>query len=242
MAQPSSRAHRDPTPQERGWDSKAMHGGVRSGAHWGLHEPQSGASGAAGSAFVAASATPGSRRALCLWLPTFELRLELVRAPELDATSVALLSPGESTRRTVWQVSERAHDAGVREGQLLSQAVSLCPTLTLLEPDPAHYDASVDAMLDALAELTPVVEPAGRGRVFLGMDGLERLYGPPLHQAERALHALFRIFPPPLVASIRAGAAPGKFGAGGAAASGRPGVPAVVPDGELASFLAGCPV
>lgn len=184
----------------------------------------------------------GSRRALCLWLPTFELRLELVRAPELDATSVALLSPGESTRRTIWQVSERAHDAGVRPGQLISQAVSLCPSLTLLEPDPAHYDAAADAMLDVLTELTPVVEPAGPGRVFLGMDGLERLHGSSLQQAERALHALFRVFPSPLVASTRAGSAPGRFGAWVAAVSGRPGVPSVVPDGALTSFLASCPV
>ncbi len=84
----------------------------------------------------------GSRQALCAWLPTFELRLELVRTPELDSTSVALLSPGENTRRTIWQVSERASIAGVRPGQLISQAIALCPSLTLLEPDPAHYDAT----------------------------------------------------------------------------------------------------
>ncbi|MEJ2540965.1 MAG: hypothetical protein P8188_13505 [Gemmatimonadota bacterium] len=59
-----------------------------------------------------ATARKGSRTALCLWLPTFELRLELVRSPELDRTSVALLSPDESARRTVWQVSERAFEAG----------------------------------------------------------------------------------------------------------------------------------
>jgi nucleotidyltransferase/DNA polymerase involved in DNA repair len=105
--------------------------------------------------------------------------LELVRSPALDSTSVALLAPGESTRRTIWQVSERAHEAGVRPGQLVSQAVSLCTSLTLLEPDPAHYDAAVDTMLEALGELTPILEPAGRGRVFLGMDGLGRLFGSP---------------------------------------------------------------
>jgi DNA polymerase-4/protein ImuB len=155
---------------------------------------------------------------------------------------VALLSPGESTRRTLWQVSERAYDAGVRPGQLISQAVSLCPSLTLLEPDPAHYEAAVDAMLEVLTELTPVVEPAGPGRVFLGMDGLERLFGPPLRQAERALHALFRVFPAPLVASTRAGLAPGKFGAWVAAASGRPGSPVVIAEHDLVPFLAACPV
>ena len=198
----------------------------------------------AGSAFLptANRTSTGSRQALCLWLPTFELRLELVRSPGLDSTSVALLSPGESTRRTIWQVSERAHAAGVRPGQLVSQAVSLCTSLTLLEPDPAHYDAAVDTMLEVLTELTPIVEPAGRGRVFLGMDGLGRLFGSPPRQIDRALRSLFRVFPSPLVAATRAGMAPGKFGAWVAAASARSGAPVIVPEERLASFFAECPV
>lgn len=184
-----------------------------------------------------------SRRALCLWLPTFELRLELVRSPELDTTSVALLAPEEgSRRRAVWQVSERAHRSGVRSDQPVSRAVGLCPSLTLLEPDPAHYDAACEEMVEALTEVSPVVEPAGRGRVFLGMDGLERLYGPPERQAQRALCTLFRIFPKPLVAATRAGWAPGKFGAWVAAARARPGEPVVVPEDGLRRFLASCPV
>lgn len=188
-------------------------------------------------------ATRGSRTALCLWLPTFELRLELVRSPELDRTSVVLLSPGDGVRKTVWQVSERAHDAGVRTGQLVSQAVSLCPSLTLLEPDPAHYDAAVEAMLETLSGLTPVVEPsAERGRVFLGMDGLGRLYGSPENQVRRVLHALFGVFPRPLVAATRAGLAPGTFGAWVAAVRARPGRPTLVSDDELIPFLARCPV
>jgi nucleotidyltransferase/DNA polymerase involved in DNA repair len=197
-----------------------------------------------GSAFIptAHRASTGSRQALCLWLPTFELRLELVRSPELDTTSVALLSAGEGTRRTIWQVSERAHASGVRPGQLVSQAVSLCTSLTLLEPDPAHYDAAVDTMLEVLTELTPIVEPAGRGRVFLGMDGLGRLFGSPERQIERALGSLFRVFPSPLVAATRAGMAPGKFGAWVAAASARSGQPVIVPEADLSSFFARCPV
>jgi len=175
-------------------------------------------------------------------LPTFELRLELVRSPELDTTSVALLSSGERTRRTLWQVSERAYDAGVRPGQRISQAISLCPSLTLLEPDPAHYDAAVDAMLEVLADLAPVIEPAGRGQVFLGMDGLERLYGSSARQVERVLRSLFRVLPAPVVASIRAGMAPGTFGAWVAAVSARPGRPMIVSEAELPAFLARCPV
>lgn len=197
-----------------------------------------------GSAFLSASprVSSGSRQALCLWLPTFELRLELVRSPELDSTSIALLASGESSRRTIWQVSERAHEAGVRPEQLVSQAVSMCPSLTLLEPDPAHYDAAVESMLELLAEITPILEPAGRGRVFLGMDGLGRLFGSPERQAKRALNSLFRIFPAPLVAATRAGMAPGKFGAWVAAASAQSGEPAIIAESELSRFLARCPV
>lgn len=183
-----------------------------------------------------------SRRALCLWLPTFELRLELVRSPELDATSVALLAPVEGVRREIWQVSERAAESGVRPGMGVSRAVGLCPSLTLLEPDPAHYDAAEEAMLEVLLGLTPVVEPAGRGRVFLGMDGLERLSGSPREQAERALRSLLEVFPRPLVAATRAGWAPGKFGAWVAAVAARPGEPVVVREGELPAFLASRPV
>lgn len=187
-------------------------------------------------------ASPGNRTALCLWLPTFELRLELVRSPELDRTSVALLSEGEHTQRTVWQVSARAHEAGVRPGQRVSQAVSLCPSLTLLEPDPAHYDAATDILLETLTEVSPVIEPAGRGRVFLGMDGLDRLFGPPRRQIERTLGSLFEIFPAPLVAAFRAGMAPGRFGAWVAATRAGGGEPVIVPEHELSVFLGGCPV
>jgi protein ImuB len=188
------------------------------------------------------SGLPGSRRALCVWLPTFELRLELARSPELDATSVALLAPGGGSRHTVWQVSERGAQAGVLPGQLVSQAISLCPALTILEPDPAHYDAAQEEMLEALMEMSPVVEPAGRGRIFVGTDGLERLHGHPSRYGGLALQALLGVFPRPLVAATRVGQASGKFGAWVVATRAGPGSPMTVPDPKLLSFLASCPV
>jgi DNA polymerase-4/protein ImuB len=243
MSRSRSQLQSVPTHQGRGW---VLNSSASSNAWLTTSAPDPGwASGpGAGTAFLPAPprSTTGSRQALCLWLPTFELRLELVRSPELDSTSVALLSPGESTRRTIWQVSERAYDAGVRPGQLVSQAVSLCTSLTLLEPDPAHYDAAIDTMLEVLTELTPVLEPAGRGRIFLGMDGLGRLFGSPSRQVDRALRALFRVFPAPLVAATRAGMAPGKFGAWVASAAASAGEPVIVPEERLVPFLGRCPV
>ncbi len=183
-----------------------------------------------------------STHALCIWLPTFELRLEILRSPDLDETSVALLEPDESERRKVWQVSERAWESGVRPGVAVSEAVGLCPDLTLLEPDPTHYDVGMESLLEALAEMSPVLEPSGRGRIFVGTDGLDRLHGSPERQVERALHILMQILPRPLVAAVRAGWAPGRFGAWVAAVAAQPGRPTIVFQEELASFLATRPV
>ena len=116
------------------------------------------------------------------------------------------------------------------------------PSLTLLEPDPAHYDATQEELLETLSGLSPIVEPAGRGRIFVGMDGLGRLYGSPARQVERVLHTLLKIFPRPLVAATRIGWAPGKFGAWVAAAGAGPGRPVIVQDHELPAFLSPCPV
>jgi len=182
---------------------------------------------------------PESRMALCLWLPTFELRLELVRSPELDTTSVALLEPQEGAGAgRILQISERAAEAGVRPGMSVSRAVALCPSLTLLEPDPTHYDAAMAMILERLVQVSPVVQAEERGRIQVGMDGLERLFGSPERQVERVLHALMDTLPRPLVAALRAGRAPGTFGARVAAVAARPGTPVLVEEEGLASFLA----
>jgi nucleotidyltransferase/DNA polymerase involved in DNA repair len=165
-----------------------------------------------------------------------------MRLPELDTTAVALLAPGESTRREVWQVSERAHEAGVRPGMLVSQAVGLCTHLTLLEPDPTHYDSATADILEALEGLSPVVEPSGAGRFYVGMDGMGRLYGSPVNQIRRAMRCLLEVLPPALAASFRAGLAPGTFGAWVAAVSARAGSPVIVSGEELPRFLSGQPV
>jgi len=141
MSKPTPDAHGVPTHPSYGWVQGSHAGQGRTHASQTSNSQSRGHptdSGQAPLSSFHATSTPGSHQALCLWLPTFELRLELMRSPELGTTSVALLSSGESVRRTVWQVSERAWEAGVRPEQIVSQAVSLCPSLTLLEPDPAH--------------------------------------------------------------------------------------------------------
>src|SRR5213594_1390772 len=116
-----------------------------------------------------------SESAACCWMPLFALRSETARRPELASLPVALLSPDDSRR--VWQVSPLARRAGVKPGMTVSQAIGLCPARKLCEPDPVHYDEQFEQLIAALSAVSPVVEPVELGRVFVGTDGLERLYG-----------------------------------------------------------------
>ena len=118
-----------------------------------------------------------SELAVCLWIPLFPLRCEERRQPELVRKPTALLSPTDTRR--LWQVSPTARRMGVRVGMTVSQSIGLCPSLTLYEPDPVYYDEQFARLLLALGDVSPVIEPAELGRVFVGVDGLEGLYGEP---------------------------------------------------------------
>ncbi len=72
----------------------------------------------------------------------------------------------------------------------VSQAIGLCPTLTILEPDPVYYDEQFSSILAALTRVSPIVEPVELGRAYIGVDGLDRLVGDPAKQIRTIEHAL----------------------------------------------------
>src|SRR5690348_1391736 len=113
--------------------------------------------------------------AACCWIPQFALRCEEARHPGFTTGPAAVLSPDDA--RKVWQVSRHARRSGVRSGMTVSQAIGLAPTLKLCEADPVHYDERFSSLLGSLTDVSPVVEPAELGRVFVGLDGLEGIHG-----------------------------------------------------------------
>src|SRR3989454_4194040 len=121
------------------------------------------------------SRRPTSSLAACVWIPLFSLRCEEARHEGLATYPTALLAP--DTTRKLWQVSSLARHAGVKPGMTVSQAIGLCSSLRLIEPDPVHYDERFANLLSALSEVSPVVEPGELGFVYLGTDGLEGVYG-----------------------------------------------------------------
>ncbi|HEX9692658.1 MAG TPA: DNA polymerase Y family protein [Gemmatimonadales bacterium] len=184
-----------------------------------------------------------SERAVCLWIATFPLRCERFRRPELERRPVVLVSPTDLRR--VWQVGDVARRAGVSAGMTVSQAIGLCPALAVLEPDPVYYDEQFTHLLDALETVSPVVEPVELGRAYVGVDGVERLYGDPSGQLTAVANAVARR--PALGhanwhAVARLGWGRGKFTAWVAATRARPGSPMIIPDDGFRAFLATQPV
>ena len=205
--------------------------------------------------------------AVCIWIPRFALRCEEHRRHEAAQRATALLAPDDLRR--VWQIGSKARQSGVRPGMTVSQAVGLCPSLIVWEPDPIYYDEKFSQLVKALGNVSPAIEPAELGRVFVGVDGLAGLYGELAEQIE-AIRAVLggegkretgsedderraNSTSPPVCPSAfppggdwsgvaRLGWARGKFAAWVAATKARPGETFIVTDDERTEFLASQPV
>lgn len=115
----------------------------------------------------------------------------------------------------------------------VSQAIGLCPTLRLIEPDPVHYDERFSQLLSSLNDVSPVVEAGELGLVYVGCDGLEGIYGG-TEKIIEAIMACVRSAPH----AARLGFGLGKFTAWVAASRAKPGDAIVVPQGDEQKFLA----
>ena len=183
-----------------------------------------------------------SSLAACVWIPLFPLRCEEARHEGLATYTTALLAP--DTTRKLWQVSSLARHAGVKPGMTVSQAIGLCPTLRLLEPDPVHYDDCFARLLAALNEISPVIESGELGLAYVGCDGLEGIFGSPgkIVDAIRGMMERWNDFHRSIVPSFRLGFGFGKFTAWVAASRAKPGEAIIVPLGSEKAFLASQPI
>jgi len=196
------------------------------------------------------SRSPTSSLAACVWIPLFPLRCEEARHEGLAGYPTALLAP--DTTRKLWQVSSLARHAGVKPGMTVSQAIGLCSSLRLIEPDPVHYDDSFARLLAALNEISPVVESGELGLAYVGCDGLEGIFGSPgkivdairgmMERWNDGMSEAGSPFHRSIVPSFRLGFGLGKFTAWVAASRAKPGEAIIVSSGEEKAFLASQPV
>lgn len=110
-----------------------------------------------------------SRLLACAWvsdLPSWALqRLE----PGLRETPVIVVSG----RRVIGRC-ERTRKAGVKPGDALDRARTLCPEAAIAQLEPSALSAAWDSALEAMYRATPWIEPVRMGRAFLaGLTALD---------------------------------------------------------------------
>jgi len=167
----------------------------------------------------------------CIVIPGFELRAALRKRPALEREPAAL-GPPAGAEPLIGSVTAAAEASGVRPGMRMGEALATCPSLVLVEPDPAAAEQAWEELLRRLEDAGFAVDPAEPGCVYFETRGVERLYGGLGKALERALAAVGSTWDP------RAGAAERRFTALAAANVARPGQALVVSDELARDFLA----
>ena len=129
-----------------------------------------------------------------------------------------------------------AEAVGVKPGMRLGEALATCPTLALVDRDPAAVEREWEEVLRRLEDSGFAVDPVEHGVVVFETRGVERLYGGVRPALERALEAVGSSWDP------RIGAATRRFTALAAASVARPSQALLVAEKEEESFLEPLPL
>jgi protein ImuB len=182
---------------------------------------------------------------VCALYPRFELLAALGDRRALISEPAAL-APEAGREQVVGEVSAPAEAYGIVRGMRLGEAMSRCPALRLIAPDPEGVRSLWNTVLDQLEAIGAAVESDQPGAAFFESAGIEGLHGGELAGVLAAARRS-------LGGGARFGAAPCRFAAHAAALQARPrrrprSAPgfvsgAVVVEGAaLAGFLAPLPV
>ena len=163
----------------------------------------------------------------CVLITHFPVKTELQRRPELAGRPLIVLQD-RGSRQFVLDCSPEA--SGVLQGMSAQEASSWCRDATLLEADEPRYRARFEEMLRSLEQRSPLVEAADLGCAYVGLEGLEPMYGGEARLVNTLLQAVPDSFNP------RVGLATGKFPAYLAAVTSGPGRATRAPE-NVADFL-----
>lgn len=176
-------------------------------------------------------------RLACLVVPLFPLAARLRSEPELTREALGIFEGNGSAARLV-AATRTGRRAGLKPGLTLPQARALLPKLVARSRDADCERSAQEALLEAAETLSPRVEDAGDGVLYVDLAGLERLFSgesfePRIGRA--LLEAAERIAMP-----ARVGIAGSKLASRVAADSRGP--LTIIPSGEEADFLAPLPL
>ena len=141
-------------------------------------------------------------RILCVLMPHFPLQCEIQRRLSLDGCPTIVAYESGSQRLVLdWS-------AGLKEmqsGMPVQQAIYMHGDARLISADIKYYSNVFERLLDALEGVSPLVEEADPGCVYLGLDGLQLIY----ESKDALIDATKRVIPKGF--DVRLGIAEGKF-------------------------------
>ncbi|MFQ6027116.1 MAG: DNA polymerase Y family protein [Dehalococcoidia bacterium] len=138
----------------------------------------------------------------CVLVTHLPMKAELRRHPELRGSPV-IITQVYGSDQAVLDSSPEAR--GVTSGMPLSEALSRCKQAALLLADEPYYQTAFAEIIDALEQRSPLLEPGDLGCVYVGLEGLEAMYGGEARLITTLLQAIPEHFNP------RVGVAGGKF-------------------------------
>ncbi len=170
------------------------------------------------------------RSIACILITHLPVKAEVRRYPQLRGKPV-IITESYGSKDLVLDSSPEAR--GVSAGMPLAEAVARCKDASLLQADAPYYNGTFDKLVKALELRSPMVERAGLGCAYVGLEGLELMYGGEARVVASLLQAAPAEFNP------RVGVAGGKFPAYVAAVTTKGGRATRVPRDAagLAAFL-----
>ena len=171
---------------------------------------------------------------ICVLIPRFALLAALGDRRALLSEPVAL-APEAGREQMVGEVSAAAEAFGLVSGMRLGEALTRCPELRLVPPDPEAVRGLWHEVLDRIESIGGAPESERAGSAFFEAGGLRGVHGGDLGGV---LAAARRVLGP----GTRLGVAPARFSAYCAALGSRPRrPPVIVEEREAAGFLAALP-
>ena len=112
-------------------------------------------------------------RVLCVLLPHFPLRCEILRHPEIESSSV-VITRGDGSQKLVLDYSPELE--GLQQNAPVQHALARYGKASLVQADLPYYWSTFNRILDEMENISPLVEGSELGIAYLGVDGLQLLY------------------------------------------------------------------
>ena len=168
-------------------------------------------------------------------MDAFFASVELARRPQLRGRPVIV---GGAERAVVLAATYEARAFGVHSAMPMATARRMCPQAIVVPPDMQAYRTVSAAVMEALAEITTLVEQISVDEAFLDVSGARRRLGPPttiaalIRERVRAEHGI----------TCSVGIASTKFVAKLASGHAKPDGVLLVPKAATVDFLHTLPV